>query len=428
MGRCWSSESTDDTLSSSPLVNIWWDIENCPVPKGCSPFAVCNDILKFGRNFGMIQNINVFADPKSLQLNTKKAIIQCGFNLLAVRDDKILSRKEVCDAAIREDMMIWALKLALFDKNKFVNSSIILISSDNDFASMVSKLLNLRIKIHVVTISVNQGALRFISDVVYVWEDIIRIDRKTMKINVLEDDESLKSNASQSPRLEQSDGFIPYNSILDYDVGNTFHDNDGVERDTVSGDEILLASPSIIDSVEEQTLVVNNETVKELVSKVLDIFGKGQSGNGYLVEGADGEIERYLDPQEAKVEHDSDNLSIVNIMRFNGQLPNNLSNVTQILRSNDPETVLYRRTAGWKIAYFLLLPIFPLGMPGSLLVRAFEDLFDKSLKEEIEREFKSKGIKLRTYFKKDRLIRSEIRLDKSCDYVYYLKEHSTNEC
>ena len=99
-------ENVKSSKSASPLrmkssdmkeVTLYWDIENMQIPKDVDPSAFVSLLKKEASKFGQLTRSKVFCDPNQLTSQTKSAILKAGLELLAVRDDKVNSSRELCD-------------------------------------------------------------------------------------------------------------------------------------------------------------------------------------------------------------------------------------------------------------------------------------------------------------------------------------------
>ncbi|KAH9299349.1 hypothetical protein KI387_031031, partial [Taxus chinensis] len=113
-------------------VAILWDMENCGIPKGLSPEEVAGNIRKSLHMRGITGPVTTFSAygdfsnrPRTLREGCQKS----GVNLIDVPN----GRKDSADKAILADMFLFAL-------DNDPPSSILLISSDGDFASALNKL------------------------------------------------------------------------------------------------------------------------------------------------------------------------------------------------------------------------------------------------------------------------------------------------
>ncbi|KAH7314648.1 hypothetical protein KP509_21G012700 [Ceratopteris richardii] len=120
----------EDTENKSKI-SIWWDIENCHVPKDVDPHFVAQNItgaLHHASLTGPIE-IQAFGDTKILPHATQKALTDTGITLNHVPR----GNKDAADKAILVGMLLWAL-------DNPAPANILLVSGDGDFANALHRL------------------------------------------------------------------------------------------------------------------------------------------------------------------------------------------------------------------------------------------------------------------------------------------------
>lgn len=112
-------------------ISIWWDIENCAVPKDVDPHSIAQNLgsaLHDAELTGPIE-INAFGDTKVLPYSTQKALSDTGITLNHVPR----GNKDAADKAILVAMLLWAL-------DNPPPAHFLLISGDGDFANALHRL------------------------------------------------------------------------------------------------------------------------------------------------------------------------------------------------------------------------------------------------------------------------------------------------
>ncbi|EYU34699.1 hypothetical protein MIMGU_mgv1a021072mg [Erythranthe guttata] len=110
------------------LTSVWWDIENCPVPKGfddyASIFGNIKTALRRANYFGEV-SISGFGNLKKVKSEICETLGRSGIKM-----NHIFSR---ADKTIMLEMLLWALE-------HDPPANILLISEDIDFATTLNRL------------------------------------------------------------------------------------------------------------------------------------------------------------------------------------------------------------------------------------------------------------------------------------------------
>lgn len=125
-------------------ISIWWDIENCHVPKDVDPHYIAQNItaaLQRASLTGPIE-IQVFGDTMILPHVTQKALSDTGITLNHVPR----GNKDAADKAILVAMLLWAL-------DNPPPANVLLISGDGDFANALHRL---RLKTYSILLAIPQ--------------------------------------------------------------------------------------------------------------------------------------------------------------------------------------------------------------------------------------------------------------------------------
>ncbi|XP_073147219.1 uncharacterized protein [Henckelia pumila] len=143
-------------------VSVWWDLENCPVPKDCKdilPRVTCN-IIQAIRGLGFRGKISIHGYGNTTIFSEE---VQNVLQSTGVRFIHILS--DAADKKITTDMFFWAYKNP--------GASYLLISGDVDFKYALSKLKGHGCNIMLAgkKFSYDTGAL---TAVVWDWGSLLR--------------------------------------------------------------------------------------------------------------------------------------------------------------------------------------------------------------------------------------------------------------
>ncbi|KAJ6974084.1 ribosome-binding protein 1-like isoform X6 [Populus alba x Populus x berolinensis] len=111
--------------------SVWWDIENCAVPRGCDPHAIARNIssaLVEMNYFGPV-SISAYGDTHGINSTAQQALSSTGIALNHVPEGV----KDASDKKILVDMLFWAV-------DNPAPANYLLISGDRDFSSALHQL------------------------------------------------------------------------------------------------------------------------------------------------------------------------------------------------------------------------------------------------------------------------------------------------
>ncbi|KAL1215093.1 hypothetical protein V5N11_007668 [Cardamine amara subsp. amara] len=116
---------------STAKTSVWWDIENCKVPKGYDGHAIAEDIrsVLLKRNYCGSLSIYAYGDTKQIASSVQQALSNTGVSLNHVPPGV----KDGSDKKILVDMLLWAME------NR-APANIMLISGDGDFSYVLHQL------------------------------------------------------------------------------------------------------------------------------------------------------------------------------------------------------------------------------------------------------------------------------------------------
>ncbi|XP_027935798.1 uncharacterized protein LOC114190919 [Vigna unguiculata] len=111
--------------------SVWWDIENCQVPKGCDPYAIAQNISSalIRMNYCGPVSISAYGDTTGITASVQHALSSTGISLNHVP----AGVKDASDKKILVDMLFWAV-------DNPAPANYLLISGDRDFSNALHQL------------------------------------------------------------------------------------------------------------------------------------------------------------------------------------------------------------------------------------------------------------------------------------------------
>ncbi|XP_060195686.1 uncharacterized protein LOC132624935 [Lycium barbarum] len=111
--------------------SVWWDIENCQVPRGCDPHAIAQNINEALRkmNYNGPVTISAYGDTNGIPSYIQQALNSTGIGLNHVP----AGVKDASDKKILVDMLFWAV-------DNPAPANYLLISGDRDFSNAIHQL------------------------------------------------------------------------------------------------------------------------------------------------------------------------------------------------------------------------------------------------------------------------------------------------
>ncbi|KAI8025253.1 Meiosis regulator and mRNA stability factor 1 [Camellia lanceoleosa] len=112
-------------------ISVWWDIENCQVPKGCDPHAIAQNISSAlaKMNYCGSVSISAYGDTTGIRSTVQQALNSTGISLNHVP----AGVKDASDKKILVDMLFWAV-------DNSAPANYLLISGDRDFSNALHQL------------------------------------------------------------------------------------------------------------------------------------------------------------------------------------------------------------------------------------------------------------------------------------------------
>ncbi|XP_057461695.1 uncharacterized protein LOC130751949 [Actinidia eriantha] len=138
-----SEDGTTATMSTSAAAggvepqyagaktSVWWDIENCQVPKSCDPHAIAQNISSalVKMNYRGPVSISAYGDTNRIPYSVQQALSSTGIALNHVP----AGVKDASDKKILVDMLFWAV-------DNPAPANYLLISGDRDFSNALHQL------------------------------------------------------------------------------------------------------------------------------------------------------------------------------------------------------------------------------------------------------------------------------------------------
>ncbi|KAL1215097.1 hypothetical protein V5N11_007672 [Cardamine amara subsp. amara] len=147
--------------------SVWWDIENCEVPKGCDPHGVVQNIrsVLLTRNYCGSLTINAYGDTNRIPSSVQNALSSTGVSLNHVP----AGVKDGSDKKMLVDVMLWAME-------NQAPANIMLISGDRDFSYLLHKLGMKRYNILLARPEKASAPLIAAAKRVWLWRSIVNRD------------------------------------------------------------------------------------------------------------------------------------------------------------------------------------------------------------------------------------------------------------
>ncbi|KAF7818084.1 Endonuclease or glycosyl hydrolase with C2H2-type zinc finger domain, putative isoform 1 [Senna tora] len=116
---------------ASAKISVWWDIENCQVPKGCDPHAIAQNITSalVKMNYCGPVSISAYGDTNRIPSSVQMGLSSTGISLNHVP----AGVKDASDKKILVDMLFWAV-------DNPAPANYLLISGDRDFSNALHQL------------------------------------------------------------------------------------------------------------------------------------------------------------------------------------------------------------------------------------------------------------------------------------------------
>ncbi|KAL2935064.1 Meiosis regulator and mRNA stability factor 1 [Bienertia sinuspersici] len=145
-------------------ISVWWDIENCQVPKGCDPYSIAQNITSALRklDYGGSVSISSYGDTTKIPNYIQQALSSTGVSLNHVP----AGAKDASDKKILVDMLLWAV-------DNPAPATYLLISGDRDFANALHQLRMRRYTILLAQPTKASVALVAAAKSVWLWTTLV---------------------------------------------------------------------------------------------------------------------------------------------------------------------------------------------------------------------------------------------------------------
>ncbi|KAH0697577.1 hypothetical protein KY289_015059 [Solanum tuberosum] len=125
-----------ETPYAAAKTSVWWDIENCQVPRGCDANAIAQNINAASKemNYHGPVTISAYGDTNGILSSIQEALSTTGISLNHVPADIVtIMIKDASDKRILVDMLLWAV-------DNPAPANYLLISGDGDFSNAIHQL------------------------------------------------------------------------------------------------------------------------------------------------------------------------------------------------------------------------------------------------------------------------------------------------
>ncbi|KAL6544987.1 hypothetical protein OROHE_009894 [Orobanche hederae] len=143
--------------------SVWWDIENCHVPKGCDPYTIAQNISSalVKMNYCGPVSISAYGDTIGISPAVQQALNSTGVALNHVP----AGVKDASDKKILVDMLFWAV-------DNPAPANYLLISGDRDFSNALHQLRMRRYNILLAQPQKASAALIAAAKSVWLWTSL----------------------------------------------------------------------------------------------------------------------------------------------------------------------------------------------------------------------------------------------------------------
>ncbi|KAL2535451.1 putative endonuclease or glycosyl hydrolase [Forsythia ovata] len=144
--------------------SVWWDIENCQVPRGCDPYAIAQNISSalVKKNYSGPVSISAFGDTTRIPTSVQYALSSTGIALNHIP----AGIKDASDKKILVDMLFWAV-------DNPAPANYLLISGDRDFSNALHQLRMRRYNILLAQPLKASAALVAAAKSVWDWTSLV---------------------------------------------------------------------------------------------------------------------------------------------------------------------------------------------------------------------------------------------------------------
>ncbi|RDX84425.1 Meiosis regulator and mRNA stability factor 1, partial [Mucuna pruriens] len=164
MGGGGATAAHAEAQYSSAKTSVWWDIENCQVPKGCDPHAIAQNISSalVRMNYCGPVSISAYGDTTRITASVQHALSSTGISLNHVP----AGVKDASDKKILVDMLFWAV-------DNPAPANYLLISGDRDFSNALHQLRLRRYNILLAQPQKASASLVAAAKSVWLWTSLL---------------------------------------------------------------------------------------------------------------------------------------------------------------------------------------------------------------------------------------------------------------
>ncbi|XP_044482858.1 meiosis regulator and mRNA stability factor 1-like isoform X2 [Mangifera indica] len=144
--------------------SVWWDIENCQVPKRCEPHAIAQNISSAVAklNYCGPLSISAYGDTNRIPQSVQHALSSTGISLNQVPPGV----KDASDKKILVDILFWAV-------DNPAPANIMLISGDRDFSNALHQLRMRRYNILLAQPQKASAPLLAAAKSIWLWTSLV---------------------------------------------------------------------------------------------------------------------------------------------------------------------------------------------------------------------------------------------------------------
>ncbi|KAD3067513.1 hypothetical protein E3N88_35393 [Mikania micrantha] len=140
-------------------ISVWWDIENCQVPKGCEPHSIAQNIRSALVDMNYCGPVSIYAYGDT---NRIPASVQQGLNTTGIALNHVPAGvKDASNKKILVDMLFWAL-------DNPAPCNYLLICGDRDFSNALHQL-RMR-KYNILLAQPQKASLSLVAAAKCVWQ------------------------------------------------------------------------------------------------------------------------------------------------------------------------------------------------------------------------------------------------------------------
>ncbi|TKY61663.1 Meiosis arrest female protein 1 [Spatholobus suberectus] len=152
--------AANSTPYSAAKISVWWDIENCRVPKGHDAHSIAQNITSalVNINYGGPVSISAYGDTNRIPPPVQYALSSTGVSLNHVPT----GAKDASDKKILVDMLLWAV-------DNPAPANYLLISGDRDFSNALHQLSMRKYNILLAQPPQVSPSLAAAAKVVWLW-------------------------------------------------------------------------------------------------------------------------------------------------------------------------------------------------------------------------------------------------------------------